>query len=178
LLHEPEVLLLDEPTLGLDPAQIIEVRNLIQEIGRQRTVFLSTHILSEAQQVCNRVIIINNGKIIAEDTPARLQAHLTGAQRFLLQVNGDADGLEELVSAVPGVTQVATLDAGKVEFYNAPGQDVRPDVAKAVIGADYAFLEMRPIGLSLEEIFLQLTRDEPAEPELLDVEEFEEESEG
>jgi ABC-2 type transport system ATP-binding protein len=169
--------LLDEPTLGLDPAQIIEVRNLIQEIGRKRTVLLSTHILSEAQQVCNRVIIINKGRILAEDSPARLQAHLTGAQRFLLHVNGDADGLEEVVSAVPGVTQVTTLDMGKIEFYSAPGQDVRPEVARAVIAAEFAFLEMRPIGLSLEDIFLQLTRDEPASPELFDPDEFEEEGE-
>ena len=79
LLHQPQVLILDEPTIGLDPVQIIEVRNLIREIGKARTVLLSTHILSEAQQVCNRVLIINKGKIVAEDTPARLQHRLTGA---------------------------------------------------------------------------------------------------
>src|SRR5512137_288242 len=81
LLHEPEVLILDEPTIGLDPAQIKEVRTLIREIGKQRTVLLSTHILSEAQQVCDRVLIIDQGKIVVEDTPERLQAGLTGGQR-------------------------------------------------------------------------------------------------
>src|SRR4030043_586773 len=80
LLHEPEVLILDEPTIGLDPAQIREVRKLIREIGRQRTVLLSTHILSEAQQICDRVLIINKGAIVVEDTPERLQAGLTGVQ--------------------------------------------------------------------------------------------------
>src|SRR5512138_826175 len=86
LLHRPEVLILDEPTIGLDPAQILEVRNLIREIGQDRTIMLSTHILSEAQQVCNRVMIINNGRIVAEDTPEHLQARVTGAQRYSLKV--------------------------------------------------------------------------------------------
>ena len=83
LLHQPEVLILDEPTIGLDPAQIIYVRDLIREIGRERTVLLSTHILSEAQQLCDRVLIINKGRIVAEDTPERLQAGLAGAQRVV-----------------------------------------------------------------------------------------------
>ena len=89
LIHKPEVLILDEPTIGLDPAQIIEVRNLIREIGRERTVLLSTHILSEAQQVCNRVLIINKGKIVAEDTPEKLQSRLTGAQTVVLKSPGE-----------------------------------------------------------------------------------------
>jgi ABC-2 type transport system ATP-binding protein len=95
LLHQPEVLILDEPTIGLDPAQILEVRNLIRELGRDRTVLLSTHILSEAQQVCNRVLIINKGHIVVEDTPENLQARLAGAQRISLRVQGDADGLRD-----------------------------------------------------------------------------------
>jgi ABC-2 type transport system ATP-binding protein len=97
LLHEPEVLILDEPTIGLDPAQIKEVRQLISEIGKYRTVLLSTHILSEAQQICNRVLIINKGEIVVEDTPERLQAGLTGAQRVVLRVQCDGDGLEETI---------------------------------------------------------------------------------
>ncbi len=81
LIHQPEVLILDEPTIGLDPAQVVEVRNVIKDIGKQRTVLLSTHILSEAQQICDRVLIINKGKIVAEDTPENLQARLTGSER-------------------------------------------------------------------------------------------------
>jgi ABC-2 type transport system ATP-binding protein len=164
LLHEPDVLILDEPTIGLDPAQIIEVRNLIREIGRQRTVLLSTHILSEAQQICSRVLIINKGKIVAEDTPERLQARLTGAQRVSLQVGGDLDGIDRLISAVPGVAKVSLREDGLVDIETTPGQDPRPQVASAVVGAGYSLLEMRQIGMSLEDIFLQLTREDPQPP--------------
>ncbi len=164
LLHEPDVLILDEPTIGLDPVQIIEVRNLIREIGRERTVLLSTHILSEAQQLCNRVLIINKGKIVVEDTPERLQARLTGAQRVAVKVAGDSDGLERVLSAVNGVTRVMSISGGGVEFESVPGQDVRPAVARAIVGAGYDLLEFHPLGMSLEEIFLQLTRDEPTPP--------------
>lgn len=166
LLHEPEVLILDEPTIGLDPAQIHEVRNLIRDLGRERTVLLSTHILSEAQQVCNRVLIINKGKIVVEDTPGNLQARLAGAQRVSLSVRGDSDGLEKVVSAVSGVVNVVSGVEGELEFETIPNVDARPDVARAVINAGYDLLELKPIGLSLEEIFLQLTRDEPEPPQM------------
>src|SRR5512134_2195465 len=95
LIHRPEVLILDEPTIGLDPAQVVEIRNVIREIGKDRTVLLSTHILSEAQQMCDRVLIINKGRIVAEDTPANLQASLIGSERGLLRVRGEADDLIE-----------------------------------------------------------------------------------
>ncbi len=168
VLHEPEVLILDEPTIGLDPVQIIEVRNLIRELGRTRTVLLSTHILSEAQQVCNRVLIINKGRIVAEDTPERLQSRLTGAQRVSLRVRGDTDGLGSLIGSVQGVARLVEHGDGEVEFETLPSQDPRPDVARALIGAGYDLLEMKPVGLSLEEIFLQLTRDEPEPPQTSD----------
>lgn len=178
LLHEPEVLILDEPTIGLDPAQIRDVRSLIQEIGRERTILLSTHILSEAQQVCDRVLIINNGRIVAEDTPERLQGRLTGAQRFALQVRGDTDGLEGVVSGIQGVTRFGRSGhEDGFEFETAPGQDVRPEVARAVVNAGYDLMELRPIGVSLEDIFLELTRDEPEPPDMIEeglVEEVEE----
>src|SRR4030043_2438338 len=95
LIHGPDVLILDEPTIGLDPAQIREVRTLIREIGKHRTVLLSTHILSEAQQICDRVLIINKGAIVVEDTPERLQAGITGVQRISVKVQGDGEGLEK-----------------------------------------------------------------------------------
>lgn len=162
LLHSPEVLILDEPTIGLDPGQIIEVRRLIKELGRERTVLLSTHILSEAQQVCDRVLIINKGRLVAEDTPERLQARLTGAQRVILRVGGDGDGLAEIVRAVPGVDRVAEMENSTLEFEINPGMDTRPEVARAVVNNGFDLLEIRPVGMSLEEIFLQLTRDETA----------------
>jgi ABC-2 type transport system ATP-binding protein len=167
LLHRPEVLILDEPTIGLDPAQIHEVRNLIRELGKEHTVMLSTHILSEAQQVCNRVLIINKGRIVVEDTPARLQSRLSGSQRVTLRVGGDLDGLEPLVTGVPGVIRLISLDGG-FEIEMAPGQDVRPALARAVVQGGYDLLELRPIGMSLEDIFLELTRDEPEPPTMVD----------
>ncbi len=159
LLHKPEVLILDEPTIGLDPAQVVEVRNIIREIGKQRTVLLSTHILSEAQQVCDRVLILNRGRIVAEDTPENLQARLMGAERAILTVKGDADGLAALLAQIKGVKNVQARPDGGVEFQFAPGMDVRPEVARQTIQAGYDLLELRLMGLSLEEIFLELTRD-------------------
>ncbi len=160
LIHHPEVLILDEPTIGLDPGQVVEVRKIIREIGKQRTVLLSTHVLSEAQQVCDRVLIINKGKIIAEDTPQNLQSRLVGSERASVRVRGDSDGLSKLVNKVHGVQSVHGGADGAVEFQFAPGQDVRPEVAKAVIAAGYELLELRPVGMSLEEIFLELTRED------------------
>ena len=165
LLHRPEVLILDEPTIGLDPAQVVEVRNVIREIGKERTVLLSTHILSEAQQLCDRVLIINKGHIVAEDTPANLQASLIGSERGMLRVRGEAEDLIETISKIKGISNVHPKEEGVLEFQFAPGQDVRAEVARATVKAGYDLLEMRPIGMSLEDIFLQLTRDENVEME-------------
>jgi ABC-2 type transport system ATP-binding protein len=159
LIHRPEVLILDEPTIGLDPAQVVEMRNVIREIGKDRTVLLSTHILSEAQQMCDRVLIINKGEIVAEDTPENLQSKLVGSQRVVLRVRGESDDLPAKIRKVKGVRDVEAQPDGSVEFEFSAGQDVRPQVAKAVIQAGFDLLEMRPIGMSLEEIFLELTRD-------------------
>ncbi|MDL1909587.1 ATP-binding cassette domain-containing protein [Chloroflexi bacterium CFX6] len=162
LLHRPEVLILDEPTIGLDPAQVVEIRNVIREIGKDRTVLFSTHILSEAQQISDRVLIINRGKIVAEDTPENLQSRVLGADRVVLRVRGDADGLDETVKKVKGTRKVETKGEDTVEFEFSAGQDVRPQVAKAIVQAGYELLEMRPVGMSLEEIFLELTDDKSA----------------
>ena len=159
LIHRPEVIILDEPTIGLDPAQVVEIRNVIREIGKDRTVLLSTHILSEAQQICDRVLIINKGQIVAEDTPENLQSRLVGSQRVVLRVRGDSDELPGKIQKLKGVRDVEAKPDGSVEFEFSAGQDVRPQVAKAVVQAGFDLLEMRPVGLSLEEIFLELTRD-------------------
>jgi ABC-2 type transport system ATP-binding protein len=160
LIHKPEVLILDEPTIGLDPAQIIEVRNLIREVGKERTVLLSTHILSEAQQICDRILIINKGKIVVEDTPQNLQSKLAGAQRVQLRVRGEADELADKIAGIKDVQEVKVQNDGAIEFQFAPGKDLRPDIARLTIESNYDLLELRPINLSLEEIFLQLTRED------------------
>lgn len=165
LLHRPEVLILDEPTIGLDPGQVVEVRNVIRKIGKERTILLSTHILSEAQQLCDRVLIINKGHIVAEDTPANLQASLVGSERGMLRVRGEADNLIVAISKIKGINNVDLKEEGVLEFQFAPGQDVRGEVARATVKAGFDLLEMRPIGLSLEDIFLQLTREENVEME-------------
>ncbi len=157
LLHRPEVLILDEPTIGLDPGQVVEVRELIREIGKERTVLLSTHLLYEAQNLCDRVLIINKGKIVAEDTTENLQARLLGAERVIVRVRGEADELSDTIKKVKGVQRVETHDDGAVEFEFSSGKDLRPEVAKQVLKDGYDLLELRPLGMSLEEIFLELT---------------------
>jgi ABC-2 type transport system ATP-binding protein len=158
LLHRPEVLILDEPTIGLDPGQVVEVRELIREIGKERTVLLSTHLLHEAQNICDRVLIINKGKIVAEDTTENLQARLVGAERVIVRVRGEADKeLASTIKEIKGVRGVELKDDGVVEFEFSSGKDLRPEVAKQVIKSGYDLLELRPLGMSLEEIFLELT---------------------
>lgn len=157
LLHRPEVLILDEPTIGLDPGQVVEVRELIREIGKERTVLLSTHLLNEAQNICDRVLIINQGKIVAEDTTENLQARLIGAERVIIRVRGEADELAETIKQIKGVRGIETKEDGAVEFEFASGKDMRPEVAKHVIKAGFDLLELRSLGMSLEEIFLELT---------------------
>jgi len=163
LLHEPEVLILDEPTIGLDPAQVVEVRNLVRQIGKERTVLLSTHVLSEAQQVCDRVLIINKGKIIAEDSPSALGSRLAGAERVEVRVKGDATVIAKKIAEIAGVQDIRVHNEGKLEFAFVPGQDIRPQVARAVVESNFDLLEMRSLGMSLEDIFLQLTSEEEAE---------------
>jgi len=162
LIHRPEVVILDEPTIGLDPAQVVEIRNVIKEIGKDRTVLLSTHILTEAQNMCDRVLIINKGQIVTEDTPENLQSNLMGSQRVVLRVRGDSDGIDTTIKKVKGTRNIEIKDAQNVEFEISTDQDVRPQVAKAVVQAGYELLEMRPVGMSLEEIFLELTQDDAA----------------
>ncbi len=165
MLHKPEVLILDEPTIGLDPAQVKDVREVIRELGKERTVMLSTHILSEAQALCNRVLIINNGKIVAEDTPDRLRSRLSGGDRVSLRVAGDGAGLAEVLGKVPGVTTVRSVTDGDFEIETVPGGNIRPELAKTVVNGGWGLMELKPMGMSLEEIYLQLIQAETAEAE-------------
>jgi len=181
LIHKPDVLILDEPTIGLDPAQIIEVRNLIREVGKEHTVLLSTHILSEAQQVCDRVLIINHGHIVAEDTTEGLQNSLMGSKRVVVELGTsggkDPESALPTIRAIPSVLS-ASLKDNAIEFEISPQSDPRPEVARALVTAGYDLLSMRQTSLSLEEIFLQLTSEErpQLEPEeLTDIEPEEQE---
>lgn len=162
LIHDPEVLILDEPTAGLDPRQIIEIRNLIKSLGGSHTVILSTHILPEASQVCERVMIINKGRLVAEDRPDLLSARLRGAQRLYLELSRPAAKVPEQLGAVEGVLGVAARGGGGYEIETALGSDPRPRLAEVVVEQGWGLLELRPLGMSLEEIFLELTTEEPA----------------
>jgi ABC-2 type transport system ATP-binding protein len=141
------------------------VRELIRELGQTRTILLSTHILPEASQVCTRVLIIHKGHIVAEDTPAGLSQRLQGAERLAVQVARPSPEIADALTAVPGVRAVQPAGDGRYEITVAPGMDVRAAVAEAVVRGGWGLLELRPVGMSLEEIFLQLTREEPVPQE-------------
>ncbi len=175
LLHQPEVLILDEPTIGLDPRQVVKFREMIRSIGKDRTVLLSSHILPEVQQVCDRVLIINKGHIVTEDTPHQLQARLTGSQRVAVRVRGEIGDLPNQLATIPGVVNILPRADDCFEFETTPGQDARPQIARAIVNAGYDLLEFSPVQLSLEEIFLELTRDEPEAEYEEDETDFEEE---
>ncbi|MCL4486695.1 MAG: ABC transporter ATP-binding protein [Chloroflexi bacterium] len=157
IVHEPDVLILDEPTIGLDPKQIIEVRHLIKSLAGEHTVILSTHILPEASNVCSRVLIINEGKIIAEDTPERLSSRVRGAERILLQVAQPAPEIPAELEKIKGVLGVEETDKGIYEIETNLGTDRRADLAALAVQRGWGVLELRPVGLSLEEVFLKLT---------------------
>ncbi|MBI1800337.1 MAG: ABC transporter ATP-binding protein [Chloroflexi bacterium] len=163
LVHDPEVLILDEPTVGLDPKQIIEVRELIKGLAGERTVILSTHILPEVQQICSRVLIINKGHIVAEDTPERLTAALQGTERVHLQLRSPTEQTAELLGRIENVLNVRPLDGGHFEVECALGMDRREEIARLAVNRDWGLLELRPVRLSLEDIFLQLTTEDSDE---------------
>jgi gliding motility-associated transport system ATP-binding protein len=170
LIHNPEVLILDEPTAGLDPKQIIETRELIRSLAGDHTIVLSTHILPEVSQTCQRVVIINKGRVVAIDSPDNLTARVRGAETLYVQVDAPADAAAAL-SGVPGVTRVAPADAkasGAFEVESERGRDVRRDLAREIVNRGWGLLELRPMRMSLEEVFLQVTTeelpDEPAAP--------------
>jgi ABC-2 type transport system ATP-binding protein len=164
LIHDPEVLILDEPTIGLDPKQIIEVRELIKDLGGDHTIILSTHILPEVSMTCERVVIINKGKVVAEDTPENLTARLKGSERLAVEVEGPKDEVQARLSEIDGVTNVTVESAsnGRAIFTveSKLDKDVRKDLARTIVTNGWDLYELRPLGLSLEEVFLQLTTEE------------------
>jgi ABC-2 type transport system ATP-binding protein len=163
IIHNPDVLVLDEPTAGLDPKQIIETRQLIRELAGTHTIVLSTHILPEVSQTCQRVVIISKGRVVAVDTPENLTARLRGSETMFLQVAGPADAVQSSLSSVGGVTRVAANARNgvvDVEVDSERGVDVRRELAATVVRQGWGLLELRPMRMSLEDIFLSLTTEE------------------
>ena len=168
LIHNPDVLILDEPTAGLDPKQIIETRELVKELAGDHTIILSTHILPEVAQTCQRIVIINKGQVVAVDTPDNLTARLRGSETMYVQVDAGGGDAAAALSGLPGVTRVVESDRrdGLVgyEVDSESGRDVRRDLARAVVGSGWGLLEMRPMRMSLEDVFLSLTTEEVPTP--------------
>ena len=182
LIHNPDVLILDEPTAGLDPKQIIETRELIRSLAGNHTVVLSTHILPEVAQTCDRVVIINKGRVVAIDTPDNLTARLKGAATLYVQVDAQGADAGAALAAVPGVTRVSSAEHPRgpapaeadalpppagvpqaFEVESEPEVDVRRDLARAVVTRGWGLLELRPVRMSLEDVFLQVTTEEVPE---------------
>lgn len=164
LLGDPDILVLDEPTIGLDPKQINDVRHVIKDLAGSHTVVLSTHILPEVSMTCNRVVIIDHGKIIAEDTPENLTSKLRGAERVYVEAAGPVDSLKTVLGSVPGVIKVAVEGEGeglaKFQVESELKRDIRRDLASAVVHGGFGLLEMRTVTMSLEEVFIKLVTSE------------------
>ncbi|PIZ69597.1 MAG: MFS transporter, partial [Candidatus Marinimicrobia bacterium CG_4_10_14_0_2_um_filter_48_9] len=159
LIHEPEILILDEPTVGLDPAQIIEVRELIKNLAGDHTIILSTHILPEVEQTCDRVVIINKGQVVAEDTTAGLTHKLQGVSSVRIEAVGDPEAIKVVLGSIQGVAKV-THTAGAYMVESMAEKDVRGELARAIVKNDFTLLSLQSVGMNLEEIFLQLVKTE------------------
>jgi len=167
LLNDPPVLILDEPTIGLDPKQIQEVRELIKSLAGNHTVVLSTHILPEVEQTCHRVIIIDRGKIVAVDTPQNLRSQIQGGARVFIEVEGPAPDVLAAVKAMPGVAEVRIVSQeeskGSFHIDVEGGKDIRRELARAIVQAGWGLLELQSEKMSLEDILIKLTTAEAEE---------------
>jgi ABC-2 type transport system ATP-binding protein len=166
LVHDPAVLILDEPTVGLDPKQIIEIRQLIRDLGGDHTVILSTHILPEVSVTCEKIVIINKGRIAGEGSPESLMAQLREGEALRAQIGGAREEVESVLSAVAGVLSVVAdsshggSEDGVYTIATQPDTDVRDDLARAIVNGGFGLRELRPIDMSLEDIYLRLTTEE------------------
>jgi len=167
LLNDPPVMILDEPTIGLDPKQIHEVRELVKDLAGNHTVVLSTHILPEVEQTCHRVVIINKGKIVAVDTPQNLRSQLQGAERVSLEVQGPVSEITSKLKAMPGVVDVRKIaDSDGRHRFQVEGElrkDIRSDLARTIVQNGWGLYELQSSTMSLEDIFLELTTAEEGE---------------
>jgi ABC-2 type transport system ATP-binding protein len=168
LIHNPDVLILDEPTAGLDPKQIIETRQLIKELAGDHTIILSTHILPEVSQTCDRVVIINKGHVVAVDTPENLTARLQGSETLYVQIDAGGMDVTPALQGVAGVTRVIESDRSDgvvgYEVESEQGRDIRRELSRAVVTGGWGLLELRPTRMSLEDIFLSLTTEDLTQP--------------
>jgi ABC-2 type transport system ATP-binding protein len=166
ILHNPDVLVLDEPTSGLDPKQINETRELIKGLGGDHTIILSTHILPEVSMTCGRVVIISNGRVVAEDTPDNLTHRLKGAGSLTLEVRAAAGPVFDLIRTVPGVLNIrqreGSGDVTTFEVEAVAGKDLRAELARAVVQKGFDLLGLNQVGMSLEEVYLHLTTTDAA----------------
>ncbi|MCZ6866268.1 MAG: ATP-binding cassette domain-containing protein [Chloroflexi bacterium] len=164
VLHEPDVLILDEPTIGIDPIQVVETRALIKDLAGTHTVILSTHILPEVSMLCSRVLIINEGLIVAEDTPKELANRLQGVERLEVEIQGPRIEVMGVLEKIRGVLEVACSPNGSdqnvYKIQARRGLDLRPTVSRAVISNGWSLLNLQLVSMSLEEIFLKLTTSE------------------
>ncbi len=165
LINDPPILVLDEPTVGLDPEQIVEIRKLIKNLAKERTIFLSSHILPEVSMICNRIIIIHQGKIIAEDTQENLAARLQTASQFLVKIEGPHEEVRKRLGKIPGVVQVDEKEmlSENIFVYRIRASkdlDVAREISSVIFNSRWSLLEMRQLEMDLEEIFLNLITQE------------------
>ncbi|OHB84523.1 MAG: ABC transporter [Planctomycetes bacterium RIFCSPHIGHO2_02_FULL_38_41] len=163
LVHDPKILILDEPTIGLDPNQIRQVRQLIKELGAKHTILLSTHILPEVEMLCERVIIINKGKIVAMDTPTNLAIQLRAGNNLVLEVRGNGEKIKNALTNIKSVKKVVWQDKGEISNFTVEaekGADVREDVFSNIVKNNGIIREMKQASITLEEIFHQITMRE------------------
>jgi len=167
IVHDPPVIILDEPTVGLDPKQIIDVRNLIKSLAGQHTIILSTHILPEVSMTCDRVTIINRGRVVTTNTPETLMAELAGGNGYELEIDGNPAELQKMLQIMPGICLVEVVssyglpgDRSLLRLVCSPGTEPGRDIAAVVVGANRGLYEMRRTRASLEDVFLDLTTNE------------------
>ena len=164
LVHSPDVLILDEPTVGLDPKQIIEIREVIKGLAGDHTVILSTHILPEVSMTCEKIVIINGGRIAGEGTPESLIAQLKEGEVLRASIGGPGQEVLSMIRAMDGVIDVAVESGGEEEgvfiITSTPGTDVRDSLARQIVDGGYALRELRGLDMTLEDIFLRLTTEE------------------
>jgi ABC-2 type transport system ATP-binding protein len=165
LIGDPDILILDEPTVGLDPRQIVEIRNVIKQMGKSRTIILSTHILPEVSAVCERVLVISNGVIVADDKPENLASAVSGERRLLVRVAGPKDGVQSVLRGQDGIQSckpIGEMETGSCDFLieSKPNLDIRKPMFAALAKAGYPILMLRPQDASLEDIFLKLTEED------------------
>ena len=166
LIHDPKILILDEPTIGLDPNQIMQIRQVIKDLGEKHTVLLSTHILPEVEMVCDRIMIINKGKIVAMDTPANLIKQLKTGSSLVLEIKGNGDKIKESLSRLDSVNSVSFRKKGDANEFFVEGsgeKDIREDVFRCIVKDNYILREMKRQTVTLEEIFHQITTMETEE---------------